>query len=672
MNLTTRTKIAGIAAAAATAVPLLASGAAQADAPPQTFGSTGAEQTYTVPAGVDSINASLTGGTGGSGCHYGSGSGGAGATVFATIPVTGGEKLYVNVAQNGQQGQSAPFGGGGASQGFFGGSGGGASDIRTASGYLSSRLLVAGGGGGCGYGGGVTGADAGAAGLPGTNGQDAIGSPSAFIHLDGQPGGGATQTAGGIGGSSSDGGAGDAGSFGQGGQGGSDGLYTGGGGGGGYYGGGGGDSIRGGGGGSSYTEPAATHATASLDTTATPQITITPGPTLISASASQLTFPDTPNQGVSASQAITITNNSTGSETITGVDFDYSNGQNGDDYLVSGNTCGGQLAAGASCTVRVRFIPQETGASQSALLINALDSSDNSLGTTTVALSGNGTGLPQGPAGPQGPQGDTGATGVAGYAGRHRRDRRAGYAGRHRRARRPAGRHRRDRRAGTAGRHRRDRRAGYAGRHRRDRRAGYAGRHRRDRRAGYAGRHRRDRRAGSAGRHRWHRSDRRAGGSGPDWRDRAAGSGRQARCRGASHAHQPHAERRPDDPDHREAYPGKAELRAEPLRDGDARATAPRARPLADGRHQAGHARQRAAQRAPQRYLRRSHTDCRPLPRGRTGEVGRQALSSGLEHADRSGRPHPLKPKQHTPQSRRPGHTTGASCSPRTTIEQAT
>ena len=336
----------------------------------------------------------------------------------ATIPVTPGETLYANVGQNGQVGVNAPatFGGGGSANvsGYApGASGGGASNIRTVSGDLSSRLLVAGGGGGCGYGYDGT-ANGGAAGLPGGNAQDGTGADSY-----GDPGTGGTQTGGGTGGWSSIGGSGLGldGSLGLGGRGG--GYYYppsegGGAGGGGYYGGGGGGSFAAGGGGSSYAESTATGVTGSLDTTATPQITITPGPTLISASASQLTFPDTPNQGVSASQAITITNNSTGPETITGVDFDYSNGQNGDDYLVSGNTCGGQLAAGTSCTVRVRFIPQQTGASQSALLVNALDSSGNSLGTTTVALSGNGTGLPQGPAGPQGPLGDTGATGAQG------------------------------------------------------------------------------------------------------------------------------------------------------------------------------------------------------------------------------------------------------------------
>ena len=410
----TLASVSALAAAAAAVVPLAASGAAQADAPSQTFGSTGAEQTYTVPAGVESITESLTGGTGGSGCAAG-GSAGAGATLTATTPVTPGQKLYVNVGQNGELNGPATFGGGGSSNAGWasgeGASGGGASDIRTASGDLSTRLLVAAGGGGCGAAWGTAGIG-GAAGLPVGNGQDGTG------YLAGASGGGATQSAGGTGGvvdGDPAGYDGNDGNLGQGGDGGS--PLGAGGGGGGYFGGGGGSATFAGGGGSSYAEPTATGVTGSLDTTATPQITITPGPTLISASASQLTFPDTPNQGVSASQAITITNNSTGPETITGLDFDYSNGQNGDDYLVSGNTCGGQLAAGTSCTVRVRFIPQQTGASQSALLVDALDGSGNSLGTTTVALSGNGIGLPQGPAGPQGPQGDTGATGAQGPQG---------------------------------------------------------------------------------------------------------------------------------------------------------------------------------------------------------------------------------------------------------------
>jgi hypothetical protein len=406
-----RESISAVAAAAAIVVPLAATGAAaQADTPsqPNTFGYTGAEQTYTVPAGVHYIAASLIGGTGGESCT--GGSGGSGATLAATIPVTPGEQLYVNVGQNGhgcQVDQPTFGGGGGGVSGYMGSSGGGASDIRTASGDLSSRLLVAAGGGGGADGASPYFSGGGAGGLPGGNGHDGYDDSVS----SGGGGGGGTLSAGGAGGSSiyTPGGNG---SLGQGGSAGAI-HYSGGGGGGGYYGGGGGGGEGGGGGGSSYAEPAALHVSGGTDLTATPQITIGP---ILTASATQLTFPDTPTQSVGAAQAITITNSGTGPVTI-GLKFDYSKGQNGDDYLVSANTCTGQLAAGASCTVRVKFNPQGTGASQSALLLTAVDSAGNRLEAATVALSGNGTGLPPGPAGPQGPQDGQGPTGPQGPQG---------------------------------------------------------------------------------------------------------------------------------------------------------------------------------------------------------------------------------------------------------------
>lgn len=82
------------------------------------------------------------GASGGSG--VGGASGGVGADVVGTLPVTAGEVLYVEVA-------AAGFNGGG-SGGLNGGGGGSASDVRTiamgSAGTLESRLLVAAGGGG--------------------------------------------------------------------------------------------------------------------------------------------------------------------------------------------------------------------------------------------------------------------------------------------------------------------------------------------------------------------------------------------------------------------------------------------------------------------------------------------------------------------------------------------
>lgn len=136
---------------------------------PRQFGYTGSQQSYLVPSGVMLEGVYVQGAWGGA---YG-GINQAGATVRALVPVTPGERLYVEVGQNGSYGGKATFGGGGAAGpppqvvsgtgGEYASSGGGASDIRTCSAQakscsgggtsLGSRLIVAGGGGGFGGGG---------------------------------------------------------------------------------------------------------------------------------------------------------------------------------------------------------------------------------------------------------------------------------------------------------------------------------------------------------------------------------------------------------------------------------------------------------------------------------------------------------------------------------------
>jgi Glycine rich protein len=246
---------------------------------------TSGEHAFQVPAGTTRILVSATGGQGGGG--YGSNcEGGAGAQLTATIPVTPGQTLYVEVGGHGgddtqggaNSGTAGANGGGTGGGGLFsnsGGGGGGASDIRTspASAGLSPssdpRLLVAGGGGGGGQA------------YPGCSGGDAgataqAGSASA---TGGSGGGAGTKSTGGSAGASANDpanpntnvcAAASAGGLGSGGNGGGTGMqpcYAGGGGGGGYYGGGGGGyaSIHapgaagsGGGAGSSYLESSAT------------------------------------------------------------------------------------------------------------------------------------------------------------------------------------------------------------------------------------------------------------------------------------------------------------------------------------------------------------------------------------------------------------------------------
>ena len=215
----------------------------------------GAAQTWTVPAGVTKAKFNLYGAQGGGVTDGGPPLGpGLGGQAKATIAVTPGASIQVNVG-----GQAdvylAGFNGGGAGvatgPGGAGFGGGGASDIRIGGTDLDDRVLVAGGGGGaggCADGGGGPntangGGGGGQSGVPGVDGcePEAGQAPPGYTQT---PGGGGTQTAGGSATSPAT-----AGGLGVGGDGGQ-GYFAGGGGGGGWYGGGAG--VAGGGGGSSY------------------------------------------------------------------------------------------------------------------------------------------------------------------------------------------------------------------------------------------------------------------------------------------------------------------------------------------------------------------------------------------------------------------------------------
>lgn len=239
--------------AAVMSIAVVLAPAALADTGTRTF-STAGEHPFTVPPAVTSLDVTLTGGNGGSG--NGGIPGGAGATVSATVAVTPGEQLYVEVAGDGVSG-GMPTGGGAGGYGGgggggevvavfagapSGGGGGGASDLRTCGATsatcasLPSRLVVAAGGGG----GGGTSNDSGATGGNGGN-ADLSGSPGQQNKgiAGGDPGQHGTASAGGPSGdpsmSSEDGGLGmggdgEIGAFAGGGGGGGGGLYGGGGG----------------------------------------------------------------------------------------------------------------------------------------------------------------------------------------------------------------------------------------------------------------------------------------------------------------------------------------------------------------------------------------------------------------------------------------------------------
>ncbi|GAB2870907.1 glycine-rich protein [Hymenobacter ruber] len=206
-----------------------------------TFNYTGSSQTFTVPRGVTSLQVDMAGAQGYQpcpGCYpFPSGSGG---RVQATLAVTPGQVLTIEVGGSiatGYTTQAGGYngGGGGASPG------GGATDIRIGGTALTNRVLVAGGGGGAfstynrssrgGAGGGLTGGNGGGStgGTQAAGGQDA-GVPFQYCYCS--PTAAGLGVGGGVGGGS----------------------YYSAGGGGGYYGGGGGYDGSGGGG-SSYADP---------------------------------------------------------------------------------------------------------------------------------------------------------------------------------------------------------------------------------------------------------------------------------------------------------------------------------------------------------------------------------------------------------------------------------
>ena len=116
----------------------------------ETFNYTGAAQTWTVPAGVTSASFDLFGAQGG--LIPSTNSPGLGGHATATIPLTAGDSIQVNVGGRGASFPSSTTGAGGFNGGGngTGQGGGGASDIRIGGTTVNQRVLVAGGGGGSG------------------------------------------------------------------------------------------------------------------------------------------------------------------------------------------------------------------------------------------------------------------------------------------------------------------------------------------------------------------------------------------------------------------------------------------------------------------------------------------------------------------------------------------
>lgn len=287
----------------------------------QTFNYTGATETFTVPAGVNSINIQAWGAQGGNlSSSFCTQMGALGGMASGSLSVNPGDVIYVNVGQQGQltnainAGYSPnAFNGGGKGwtwNSHYGSasSGGGASDLRVGGNSLNNRVIVAGGAGGgtcngCigGTGGGLIGGSGGCSG-----------------------GNGGTQIAGGTGGVS--------GSFGNGGD--ANSITTvgwTGGGGGGWYGGASGTSHLAGGGGSSYIGGVTNGSTTSGVRSGNGQIIISwtantaPIPIQTSGLASGATYPvgtttntftATDAAGNSSTCSFTVTVNDTQAPTI--------------------------------------------------------------------------------------------------------------------------------------------------------------------------------------------------------------------------------------------------------------------------------------------------------------------------------------------------------------------
>lgn len=226
----------------------------------QSFGTTGSEQTFVVPAGITEINVEVIGAGGGAGQTAGPGPGGAGGggtSVMSTISVTPGETLYIYVGSAGAAGAGGTAGTGGYNGGASGGAGGttagggggGASDIRQGGNALANRVVAAAGGGGGGASNCYVSTRVAGAGGDGGNSTGEAGEASTESYTA-TGGGGGTQSAGGAAGSPGTPGAGSLGSAGAGGTPSGSCRGAGGGGGGGYYGGGGGGAGNGAGTGS--------------------------------------------------------------------------------------------------------------------------------------------------------------------------------------------------------------------------------------------------------------------------------------------------------------------------------------------------------------------------------------------------------------------------------------
>ncbi|MBV9426083.1 MAG: choice-of-anchor D domain-containing protein [Solirubrobacterales bacterium] len=365
-----------------------------------TFSGAG-NRSFTVPVGVTSITVTAVGAKGGNCPLYNKvGTGGAGAAVKATVPVSPGMQLVVGVGGPGDPcgpstaggppaggGRGGVGGGGGGGPGVGGtlspggAGGGGASLVGLASPSpgFPGLLVVAGAGGGA-----AGGIDGGASGSAGHTLNVGPGSAA--------PGGAGTPISGGAGGHNDSGfpdHPGVSGSFGFGGGGGGPcsnanivGGTGGGGGGGGYYGGGGGGcgaAGGSGGGGSSFTVPGAANVSIALSNAAA-GVTITyPAPTAEVSPPTLHFAPQTPGTA-GPPQRLNVANKGSAPLVVSGV---LLSGVDPGDFLIA-DRCRQAVPVGSSCEIGVRFQPQASGARSARLILLT----NASTAPAEVALSG--------------------------------------------------------------------------------------------------------------------------------------------------------------------------------------------------------------------------------------------------------------------------------------------
>jgi len=97
---------------------------------------------------------------------------------------------------------------------------------------------------------------------------------------------------------------------------------------------------------------------------------------------------------ISAPQSVNVTNNGSAPLVVSGF---AGGGSNPDDFFTSTDTCRGQIAPGAICTVQVRFTPQAQGSRSATLRVLS-----NAPSSTTIALTGTAATRATGPQGKPG------------------------------------------------------------------------------------------------------------------------------------------------------------------------------------------------------------------------------------------------------------------------------